>query len=315
MKKYDTRLNGRIIVSLAALTIATGLGFTTQANAQSNSGDATAGLHQIEDVGGPQRIDYAGKLRMLSQRIPGAACILSTAPDSESVRQSLIDDHEEFERILTALHDGDEEWGIIGAETDRRIHQRLDEIEVLWRPFHDAVDGILKGNDVDASLEFLATNNMALLESAVVLVSEVSREYSNPAEMSAAGAMLVNIAGRQRMLLQKILKEYCGVVHGIDALGTQEDLDATLALFHAVLDALLEGNSDAGVLPPPTDEIRQKLQVFSDEWHKVEAILDKDAHSSEAHFELQVELFEALSSEVKELSVITRLYGLAAKVQ
>ena len=316
MKKYDTRLNGRITVSLAALTIATGLGFTTQANAQSNSGeDTTAGLHQIEDVGGPQRINYSGWLRMLTQRLTVGAAILSRSPDSEFVKETLIEERDNFDMALAALRDGNDELGIIGAETDRRIVHNLDIIAEQWVPFRAAIDGILSGDDVDKNLEFIAANNMVLRDAVIKTIDEISREYSNPAEMSAASAMLVNISGRQRMLLHKLVKEYCGVIYGVDALGTQEDMDATILLFNAVLQALLNGQPDAGILPPPTDEIRQKLQIFIDDWSKVEAILKRGIQATEVNSEVQIELFKDLTREVKQLSELVRLYALAAKVQ
>lgn len=300
---------------LAALTITMGPGFTTQAQAQSGSGERNVTrLQQIEDVGGPQRIDHSGKLRMLSQRIPAAACILSTSPDSEFMRESLISARDKFDRVLIALRDGDDELGIVGVETDRRILHNLDIVMEQWTPFKVAIDDIIAGNDVEKNLEFLAANNMALLEAAVVLVSQISAEYSHPAEMSAAGAILVNISGRQRMLSQMIAKQSCGAIKGVEALGTPDEMHETLSTFNAVMNALHNGQTDAGVQPPPTDEIREKLGVFIGEWQNVESTLSQVTGVGSIDSEVQVQLFQVLTKNVNALSEIVGLYSIAARI-
>ena len=75
----------------------------------------------MKEENAEERINYSGKLRMLSQRIPSAACHLSRGIDVEGARALLRAAPAEFEQILTALEfGGDTELNIKHPETRRK---------------------------------------------------------------------------------------------------------------------------------------------------------------------------------------------------
>ena len=63
----------------------------------------------VEDTGASQRIDLSGKLRMLSQRIPAAACALKAGVAPDESRALLDNSLGEFEAILAALEFGNDD--------------------------------------------------------------------------------------------------------------------------------------------------------------------------------------------------------------
>ncbi len=269
----------------------------------------------IEDVGGSFRIAAAGKLRMLSQRIASAACNYAAGVAPEETHEAFVKAKAEFRQILDALVKGDDSIGIIGPESQRRALEAVQRVEVLWAPYEAALDGIIAGTDIEANVAFVADNNQALLDEANILTSEVSAEYSNPAEMTQAGAMLVDISARQRMLTQKIAKEACGVALANPALGTTEKLAKTIGLYETSLNALLNGMPEAGINPAPTEELRQKLAAAAQEWAATKAVLTKLMETGTASQEEQEEIFSLMNTELAKMLDIAKLYAEHAKTK
>ena len=269
----------------------------------------------IEDVGGSFRIASAGKLRMLSQRTTMAASnyVAGVAPEETLVIFTKA--KAEFRLILNALVKGDESIGIIGPESQRRTLEAVARVEALFAPFEAALDGILAGTDIDKNIAYIAENNDALLAEANVLTSEVSAAYSNPAEMTQAAAMHVDISARQRMLTQRIAKQAAGVAIGNKALGSVEGLAKTMALYETSLNALLNGMPEAGINPPPTEELRLKLTEAVVGWSKTKVVLDQLIQTGTASNATQVEIMNLMNAELDKMIVIAKLYTEHAKTR
>ncbi|EGV52299.1 methyl-accepting chemotaxis protein [Candidatus Endoriftia persephone] len=76
-------------------------------------------------------------------------------------------------------------------------------------------------------------------------------------------AAAINIAGRQRMLSQRVAKEALMVVQGVEPLAV---VQKTLALFEDSQHRLLLGDPEAGITPPMNEAIRQQLAKTSRLW-------------------------------------------------
>ncbi len=99
-----------------------------------------------------------------------------------------------------------------------------------------------------------------------------------------ADALVINLAGRQRMLTQKMSKEALAVSSGLSRDEYKVKLEKTAKLFDITLKALMDGGttySDLGMtkevtLPPaPTPEIRAKLQEVEDIWKPFKQAVDR----------------------------------------
>ena len=64
---------------------------------------------------------------------------------------------------------------------------------------------------------------------------------------------VLNLSGRQRMLTQKMSKEYCLIAADIEAAANRENLKKTMQLFETTLEGLKSGD-DATNLPGTTNK-------------------------------------------------------------
>jgi len=127
-----------------------------------------------------QRINQAGKLRMLSQRIPSAACHFIEGVETQDALDLLKSATEEFEAILNALEHGDPALNIIDPETNRKILVRIADLRANWVPLKAAADAVIAGDNVEENIETIFLTNMDVLGSAVALVPQMVRRYSTP---------------------------------------------------------------------------------------------------------------------------------------
>lgn len=266
-----------------------------------------------EDDGGAARINNAGKTRALSQRIPAVTCVLVYSNDPETMRPYLATAIGKFDKIITALRDGNPDMKIMGAEKKRRILQQLDALSTMWEPFRAAAKNVEAGEKIEESMAFIAENNMALLTQAKLLVAEVAAEYANPVETTKAEEQLINFSGRQRMLTQKIAKESCGVVTGNDAFGHIDDFNKTVSLYELTLQALRDGMPAVGVSPPPTEKIKGNLEKALGDWQEIKDILSKVTGKDSVDSDTIKHLFDLLETKLQTMNKITGLYAEYAK--
>jgi hypothetical protein len=283
---------------IALLVTATLLGFPAAAQ------DAQ---QVVADGGASVRVESANSLRLLSQRIAADTCYLAAGIDAENAKTLLEEGVAQYQKLLSALRNGDETLGMKDPEGRAKIVAEIDALAQLWLPLRAAAESVAAGVDVEKNLAFVAENNLALLDQAIILSSDITAEYANPAEMTQANAMVIDIAGRQRMLTQKISKEACGVETGNAAFGTKEDLDKTVALFDVSLSALLTGLPDAGIMPPPTPKLEADLKAAAEQWVPIKAdVLQIEAGN--VSDEVKVDLFKRLDQVLETMKNITNEY-------
>jgi Type IV pili methyl-accepting chemotaxis transducer N-term len=280
---------------------------------QSASTGANLTLAQfVDERGGSKRIDYTAKLRMLSQRIPADACVYAAGGEKETAAADLKGAAEEFSRILKALEVGDDGLGIIGPEDNARILAGLKKLSEEWTLMETAVNDLLAGGDAAAALATLYEHNGVILGIVQKLVPEVSGVYALPNAMPQASAFALDLAGRQRMLSQRILMEACKIATGA---GTAEDVTALqtgISNFDATLNGLIDGMPEAGLMAAPTPEIKSALVALRDYWQPIKPVLDGliggGTLDSAGLGELLVEMDKILA----DMDAIVRLYTEAA---
>ena len=269
----------------------------------------------IEDVGGPERINFSGKLRMLSQRIPAAACNLNAEVNADLSAEILAAASAEFNKIVNALEHGDPSLGIIGVESRRKTLAALKELRAEWEPVSAASRLILSEGSADSLTEQLADQNGPLLGAAKLLVSELTGQYSDPAALMQADALRIDIAGRQRMLSQKISKEMCFVMSDIRADSALETLPKTIETFDVSLTALREGMPAAGIQASTNPDIVAGLDVVMGHWVKLKPHFETVMSTRELDPETRAQVFQELNALLVDMNKVVGMYAEVSKQQ
>lgn len=262
-------------------------------------------------VGASERVNFSGKLRMLSQRVAAAACNYSAGVAEKDSLAVLVSAQSEFNKIAHGLEFGDTELNMPGAEQRRKTVHAIHELHGEWDAMSSAIDGIVDSEESQANVEFVNQHNMDVLAKAKVLVSEIAGQYSNPFEMTQADALLVDYSGRQRMLIQKMSKESCQVWSGnTDAI---DALSGTMQTFEATLMALRGGNSNAGIKASPTNDIYSGLSGVWNDWIDVKPVLNKAVANETVDETVRADIFSKMNTMLVEMNAVVGLYATFAK--
>ena len=191
-------------------------------------------------------INLAGKQRMLTQKMSKESLALSRGEGA--AKESLEKTINLFDKTLKGLISGDSELGLPPTQKSEIVNQ-LNNVQKLWKGLQTNL-GVVLANSVKTTtaLSYVNENNMDLLKESHKVVTLL--------ESNSIDSKTVNLAGAQRMLTQKMVKETLGLVQGsIDA----ETLKGTVTLFDKTLKGLVSGDSDLGLSATTDDVILAQL--------------------------------------------------------
>lgn len=235
-----------LILALALLLLAPAV----PAASRSDAGDArTAALH---------RIDLAGRQRMLSQRIAMATCLVHAGAETALNGDKAEAAEALFDRTQSGLRSGDESLALTG-ESNPEVLTALDAVEKLWPRYRESA-ALVRGGGPKAgpALTRLRAQAGQLLKATNAVVTQMEAAYGAglvAPELAAA----VNVAGRQRMLIQKAMMQACFAASSAHGTALKAKVLATTSLFEHSLANLLIGNAADGIIASPTPEIDDHL--------------------------------------------------------
>ena len=298
---------------LASFAVTLALGYAAlPGTAPAQQANASSGS-ELTDVGAQERISFSDKLGMLSQHIPTAGCHLAKGIAAEGSLRMLASAVTEFDSILTALEFGDPSLNINGPEERRRTIAEIQNVRETWMPLKAAAEAMVAGDTSDENLQVILDENMKVLNASQNLVSEITAQYSNPADLVQADGFLISIVGRQRMLTQTISKESCVLTSSQVTPETAELLSGAIATFGNSLIALRDGMPSVGVRRPPTAEISDGLEVATTQWDAVVPTLNAVLDGSEINNETAARKFRDLNMLMVTMNGVTGMYAAATK--
>jgi methyl-accepting chemotaxis protein len=208
-----------------------------------------------------------------------------------------------FDKSLNALISGNVEMGI-PATTDATTLAQLSKVNGMWKEFKENIEDIVEhSGNIEKSKKHILSNNIPLLKASNKAVGMMDK--------AGLGAHELNIAGRQRMLSQKMTKEilsFDGVVV------TAADVHVTLNLFDSSLKGLISGDSSMGLHAIKNGPILAQFARVENLWRPFKAEAEKYIEEGEELFNHVHYVMEHNVALLKEMNKAVGMYeGLSAK--
>lgn len=223
-------------------------------------------------------IDAAGRQRMLSQRIVKAYCKLGLGVTPALSRQQLAEAARRFDAQLAMLSREAPNGG---------VRQALQREAALWAPVRRASAGAV----TRAGARQLAQRSEELLLAAHDVVLRLESAAGTPQ------ARLVNLAGRQRMLSQRLAKLYMLRAWGVAGADARAQIDDAAAEFTRALTTLRAA-------PENTPAIAAELEAVDMQWGWFSTAIGQQGAQSYA-----LVVAEASEAILNSMDLVTGLYA------
>lgn len=230
-------------------------------------------------------LNLSGKQRMLSQKMSKEVMLIALDVDKNKNIKNLTATVALFDKTLKGLRDGDASLGL-PPTTSKRILRQLDKInDKHWQAFHKTIQEILAAKNVSQEqVGAIATANLPLLKQMNKCVKLYEKDavliLSAGIDSDPTLAVSINLAGKQRMLTQKMSKEFLLVAYGYNSEENKLNLFETATLFERTLKGLQYGDATLDLKGTKNEAIRTQLQVVTALWANFKPIVEKAATST-----------------------------------
>ncbi|MDJ0943753.1 MAG: type IV pili methyl-accepting chemotaxis transducer N-terminal domain-containing protein [Kiloniellales bacterium] len=248
-------------------------------------GVQVTGIHSARGVIAPARaaagdvnfkhiINLAGRERMLSQKMSKEFLLVALGYNERENLRNLKYSRETFARVLKGLRFGDADLELQTVE-DGTISARLSRVEELWPEFESLLLASKSKDSITVeSVARIAEIRLPLLSAMHEAVNAYEELSNKDKKAFSLAERLVNIAGRQRMLTQKMSTEYLLIVYGHEVQENRKKLAETMATFEKFLTALLVGDPKERIIPAPTPRIRSQLRTVERVWQEFKPMME-----------------------------------------
>lgn len=249
------------------------------------AGAASLGVRaQVSDLN--DAINKAGRQRMLSQRMAKAWLALVNKTESGSAQQVLDRSMALFDRQLAELK---------AYAPNADIRGTYVRLEAAWSDYKGALVGSHPSRDGVGGLLNTDARVLALSHQGTVQYEALSGKPVGK---------LINVAGRQRMLSQRMAKFYFSAALRVDAATALAEIAKARGEFLSAMD-LLRNATEA------TSQIRDELALGDNQWLFFDLALQQ-LHGSDASPKALADMF--ISSE-NLLTVMDRVTGMYATLK
>lgn len=212
-------------------------------------------------------LNLSGKQRMLTQKMSKEVMLIALGVDLDNNIANLATTSSLFDKTLKGLRNGSAELHL-PPTSSKRILRQLDIINDLWLEFYPTIQTIINNKSVTAEqVSTIASNNLPLLKQMNKAVGLYEKDAQKGGLKTDPGlASTLNLSGKQRMLTQKMSKEFLLLAYGHDVERNKLNLLETYTLFERTLKGLRDGDETLGLPGTQSDTIRQQLAVVEKLW-------------------------------------------------
>jgi len=186
-------------------------------------------------------INKSGRQRMLSQRLAKSYMQIGQSVDPERSRKVLDVSLALFDRQLAELK------GFAPTPENKAV---LDDLSAAWKKYKDVLVRRAPNREDAKSILVINEEVLAMAQAATVQLEKLS---------ATPTGRLVNMAGRERMLSQRMAKFYQAIHWGIATPAAQEKLNEARKEFTVALAELASS-------PKNTREITREIQLGQQQW-------------------------------------------------
>ncbi|NPA27760.1 MAG: hypothetical protein GXN91_01745 [Epsilonproteobacteria bacterium] len=262
-------------------------------------------LYAMSDKELAVSINLAGKQRMLTQKMSKEALLIKLGIDRDKNRQKLKESSSLFDRTLKGLLYGDKELGLVAAP-NQEIKKQLKEVERVWSPFYERIKKIYTLKDLDSeNFKYIEENNLKLLDTmnkAVFMYAKIGEKNGNKLKM----ANDINLAGRERMLTQKIAKDLLLYQANLNPKRALKDLKSSTNLFEKTLEGLFNGDKELNLVGTKLPNIRAQLMEVKKEWSRCKPLINKAITTKDTQY--TKEAIECLDTTKDKMNKAVELY-------
>jgi hypothetical protein len=220
-------------------------------------------------------VNISGKQRMLTQRMTKLAIQCAVGLDKKKSCSAMQEYRKEYARALVLFVKGNEGKNIPPTR-DKRALKQIRTIIALWKPFAEAVQklSVAQGKEKAALLYILKHEHTLLVESdRLVKLYETSDKDQD--DLQKARLRVVNVAGRERMLTQKMTKEKL-LWQKLGSQKQKKKMYQTVKLFETSLSGLMLGNAKMGLPKATNRKIKDQLKTVERIWKKIKPLFVKE---------------------------------------
>lgn len=219
-------------------------------------------------------VNLSGRQRMLVQRMTKLSLLIGSNINQKSNTKKLVKYSKLYDKTLNAFKNGDKDLGLAPTKNED-IKKQIEIVEKEWNPFYKNIQTVIKDKDKDKKeLSYLVSKNELLLKKSDDLVKAYEKSNKSENFLEKARLHIVNVAGRQRMLTQKMTKEKLLVVQGKKEY--RDKLKATIKLFDDSLTALINGDVKKDIIKPTNKQIKGQLTKVANIWSKLKPLYEKE---------------------------------------
>ena len=237
---------------------------------------------QVNDLG--DAINKAGRQRMLSQRMGKAWLALVHGVEKSSAQSALDKSMALFDRQLVELK-------AYAASAD--IKETYGKLESSWSGYKAALVGTVPSRENAANMLHLSAGVLALAHQGTVQYEMVQGKPSGK---------LVNMAGRQRMLSQRMAMYFLAARLPVDAAAATSEIDKARTEFMTAMGVLHKA-------PETTPRIEEDLKVADSQWLFFESALKKVTLTESSTPKALIDVFQASENLLVVMDRVTGMYS------
>ncbi len=263
-------------------------------------------IYAMSDKELANAINLAGKQRMLTQKMSKEALLIFIGIDVDKNAKALKETSKLFDKTLNGLLNGDRSLGLVKSN-NKEIESKLKEVQKLWKPFYKRIDDVASfENLTDKTFEYIDKNNLPLLKTmneAVILYTKLGDSKVSKLKM----ANDINLAGKQRMLTQKIAKDLLLYQAGINPKRALNSLNSSIKLFDKTLNGLYNGDKELNLNGTKLPKIVKQLDIVKQNWQDVKPLIAKAIKDKENQ-DLTKEVISKLDNIKTQMNKAVELY-------